>query len=60
MHLDLSDMVVVDLKENKKRKKVGKTEKIKTYSSQYSLVVTHPTTNWSLHRLSWLIGREAD
>ena len=32
----------------------------KTYSSQYSLVVTHPTTNWSLRRLSWLIGREAD
>ena len=34
--------------------------KSKTYNSQYSLVVTHPTTNWPLTRFSWPIRREAE
>ena len=41
-------------------KKSAKPQKSKTYNSQYSLVVTHPTTNWPLTRFSWPIGREAE
>ena len=40
--------------------KANKKAKTKTYNSQYSLVVTHPTTNWPLTRFSWPIGREAE